>query len=75
MLKDPVNKISNALLAILLIMPGPLLLVIYKITTPPFWLPPLRLAANTKDVANMVASYSFTMLGFFGCHYYDHFFR
>lgn len=44
--------------------PGPILLVIYKTLRDREITDPLLIYANKKDLANMIAGFSYTMLGF-----------
>jgi hypothetical protein len=45
-------------------MPGPILLVVYKALKDREITDPLLVYANKKDLANMIAGFSYTMLGF-----------
>lgn len=47
-----------------MLLPGPLLFLIYRMLIKFNWLDPLLLFANKKDLANMIAGFSYTMLGF-----------
>lgn len=46
------------------LLPGPLLLFLYKKAISQEWIEPLLLFQNKKDVATMISSFSYTMLGF-----------
>jgi len=47
-----------------MLVPGPVLYLIYKKTTELHWISPWLLSENKKDLANMIAGFSYTMLGF-----------
>ena len=47
-----------------MLMPGPLLFLIYRKSVDWQWIDALSLFSNKKDLANMIAGFSYTMLGF-----------